>query len=150
MSDIASVELWFKRAVPTPTDKNRDVQLGCHLEEVVEMLACISVFSGTAEGMETLNKASDALHVLAEGLKKGTLTHSVNDRKEMLDAICDQLVTGTGVAHMHRMNAAEGLTRVNASNWSKFDENGQPIFDANGKIAKNQATYFKCDLEGLY
>ena len=150
MSDIASVELWFRRAVPFPTDKNKDVQLGCHFEEVVEMLDCISLFAADGSGNEKLEAAKQHLHVLAEGLKKGTLLHAVKDRKEMLDALCDQLVTGTGVAHMHSMNAAEGLTRVSASNWSKFDENGQPVFDTNGKIAKNQATYFKCDLEGLY
>ena len=150
MSDIASVELWFKRAVPKPTDKNKDVQIGCHLEEVVEMLDCISVFAADGSGNEQLQAAKAQLHELAEGLKKGTLLHAVNDRKEFLDAICDQLVTATGVAHMHSMNASEGLTRVNASNWSKFDENGQPIFDENGKISKNKSTYFKCDLEGLY
>lgn len=150
MSDIASVELWFKRAVPNPTAKNEDVQMGCHLEEVVEMLENISLFSADGSGAEQLQAARESLFQIAEGLKRGTLRHVVTDRKELLDAICDQMVTGTGVAHMHGMNAAEGLTRVNASNWSKFDEHGQPIFDANGKIAKNPATYFKCDLEGLY
>jgi hypothetical protein len=51
---------------------------------------------------------------------------------------------------MAGMNVPEALNRVNTSNFSKFDANGFPIFDENGKIAKNLATYKKADLEGLY
>lgn len=35
---MASIVEWFKLAVPTPTPDNYRVQLGCHLEEVGEML----------------------------------------------------------------------------------------------------------------
>jgi predicted HAD superfamily Cof-like phosphohydrolase len=150
MSDLTITQLWFQRAVPTPSDKNRDVQMGCHLEEVVEMLETLNVFSAEGNGAEMLQEAKRALHELAEGLKKGVLTHLVADRKELLDALCDQQVTATGVGHMHGLNVPEGLNRVNASNFSKFDTDGMPIFDENGKIAKNKATYFKADLEGLY
>jgi hypothetical protein len=34
------------------------------------------------------------------------------------------------------MDIDKGLDIVSTSNWSKFDEQGQPIFDANGKIKK--------------
>lgn len=37
------------------------------------------------------------------------------------------------------------LKEVNLSNWSKFDENGNPIFNENGKIVKGE-NYFKPDL----
>jgi hypothetical protein len=47
------------------------------------------------------------------------------------------------------MNAAVAVTRVNASNWSKFDVNGTPFFDQNGKILKGP-NYHAPDLEGLY
>lgn len=32
MTIIKKIENWFKAAVPNPTDDNRRVQLGCHLE----------------------------------------------------------------------------------------------------------------------
>ena len=35
---INQIENWFKTAVPNPTDSNKRVQIGCHLEEVREML----------------------------------------------------------------------------------------------------------------
>jgi hypothetical protein len=47
------------------------------------------------------------------------------------------------------MNGPEALRRVNGSNWSKFNDDGQPIFDENGKIAKGPR-YERPDLTGLY
>jgi len=35
---VDSIEMWHKRARPNPTDKDFNVQLGCHFEEIVEML----------------------------------------------------------------------------------------------------------------
>ena len=32
-----SIVNWFKLAMPVPTEKNRNVQVGCHIEEVAEM-----------------------------------------------------------------------------------------------------------------
>lgn len=58
---------------------------------------------------------------------------------DVLDAICDILVTAFGVA------AKAGLTdlvepafkEVMRSNWSKLDADGKPVFYPNGKIAKS-------------
>jgi hypothetical protein len=47
------------------------------------------------------------------------------------------------------MQATEAVRRVNQSNWSKFDKDGQPIRDKDGKIAKGP-DYKQPDLEGLY
>jgi hypothetical protein len=85
----------------------------------------------------------------SDGLKAGRITAEVADRKEMLDAMADQIVTAVGVCHTANMNAAGAVTRVNASNWSKFDVNGTPFFDQNGKILKGP-NYHAPDLEGLY
>lgn len=136
--NITPILNWFKEAVPFPTDKNRAVQLGVHIEEFAEMFDALK-----------LSHLSEYLHGVAR-IHKSTLTISVDepalDRVELLDSLCDQVVTAIGVAHMMGMDILGALAEVNASNWSKFDENGKPIFDANGKIAKNQATYFKPNL----
>lgn len=147
MSDIKITELWFKRAVPKPTKDNLRVQLGCHLEEVVEMLDELVGVDANSE-MSRL-EASMALSILAEALKSGRFGLEVMDRRNLLDALADQIVTGTGVGHMLGMDVPEGLTRVNASNFSKFDDNGMPIFKENGKIAKGPS-YKEPNLEGLY
>jgi hypothetical protein len=61
---------WFKEALPNPTSKNQKSQLGVHVEEFVEMLVEMNV-----EGYNSaLADAIVSLNVLANGLKKDTLT----------------------------------------------------------------------------
>lgn len=133
-ASVIDILEWFKRAVPNPTDKNRAVQIGVHFEEVAEM------------GHAIRDAVLDAcLHSIAEFYKtEGGVSVNDVDHAELLDALCDQIVTAIGVAHMFGLDIAGALTEVNASNWSKFVE-GQPQFDSNGKIAKGPG-YFKPDL----
>lgn len=136
MTDTAMIALWHKRARPNPTEIDADVQIGCHFEEIVEMLDAM-------EGADPLTRnriavARQALAMLAEGLKSKSYEVEIIDRVALLDALCDQVVTSIGVAHCLGMNIDKGLDIVSTSNWSKFTEDGQPIFDANGKIRKGQ------------
>lgn len=129
---IANIKEWFEQAVPEPTDKNRAVQIGCHFEEVVEMLTAI-------------DSHSIDLAVVAKNYKtKFVIGGAEVTREALLDALCDQIVTAVGVAHMFNLDIIGALAEVNRSNWSKF-VNGKPLFDANGKIAK-PATYSPPDL----
>ena len=141
---LDETKLWFDKAVPKPTIKNLHVQLGCHLEEVVEMLDAITL---GGEGAIQLATTKQALELLATALKTGTVDISGIDPKEVLDALADQIVTGVGVGHMLNLNVPEGLMLVNDSNWSKFVE-GEPVFDENGKIAKGP-DFYKPDLTVL-
>jgi hypothetical protein len=133
---MRTISDWFKEAVPKPTQRNMDIQLGCHLEEVHEMLSALSINS---KGYDTLKFL---LNQVSDELKQGKATSVVIDRQELLDSLADQNVTGIGVAHMQGLaKFDEALAEVNASNWSKF-ENGKAVFDDNGKIKKG-ASYFK-------
>lgn len=129
---IKSIETWFKQAVPAPDNKTLGVQLGCHFEEVAEMLTALKLSDS-----ELQSAAIDALERLADALKFGQCAVASVDNIDLLDSICDQQVTGTGVGYMLGMNVAGALTEVNRSNYSKF-ENGQPVFNENGKIAKGK------------
>lgn len=148
MSDLTITDLWFKRAVPSPTKKNFHVQHGVHFEEVGEMIEQLAGADAVSENF--VREIEFQIKRLATALKTGQIEIAIKDRKEYLDALCDQIVTATGCGHTAAVNVPKGLERVNASNFSKFDENGMPIFDENGKIAKNMATYKKADFEGLY
>lgn len=141
---VDQIELWHKRARPEPTVEDFNVQLGCHLEEIVEMLAVVNTTQNDA-----LVRARTALNWLAEGLKKGFIRADITDRKEFLDALADQIVTATGAGHCAGMKTADAVAAVNRSNYSKFDKNGYPIFNENGKIAKGP-DYAPPNLEGLY
>ena len=136
--NINEILKWFKKAVPEPTEKTQMVQIGCHFEEFSEMLVSIGFY-----------KRSDtvrAVDEIANHFKAGKVANFSGDinKIELLDSLCDQIVTAVGVAHMLGMDIEGALDEVNRSNWSKF-ENGSPVFDENGKIKKG-ASYFKPDL----
>lgn len=141
---IESIALWHRRGRPDPTAREFDIQLGCHFEEIVEMLSVIN----TTEN-DTLVRARAALGWLADGLKRGNIQAYISDRGEFLDAVADQIVTGVGAAHCAGMQVVEAVERVNASNWSKYDVDGNPVFDDNGKIKKGP-NYAPPDLTGLF
>ena len=145
MSDtLREMEIWHERARPEPTAANFSVQLGCHFEEICEMLECIDVKDGYAE---LLNDAYYQIDCLATALKAGKATASILGKADFLDSLADQVVTAVGVAHCAGMNMTEACKRVNASNWSKFVD-GQPVFNEAGKIAKGP-DYAPPDLRGL-
>lgn len=131
----ASINGWFKQAMPFPSKRNRNVQFGVHIEEVAEQFDAVNLVS-----------IATAMHQLATSFKEGDseLNLSPTDRVALLDALCDQIVTAIGVAYTHGMDIVGALEEVDRSNYSKFVD-GQPVWDANGKITKGPH-YFKPNL----
>ena len=130
---IESIDLWHTRARPQPTEEDFAVQLGCHFEEIAEMLDVLAFDFDTAH---ISSEAHSYIKLLADRLKGGKGKVKIQDRKEFLDSIADQVVTAVGAAHCAGMDGAEAVARVNTSNWSKFDDDGMPIFNEQGKIKK--------------
>lgn len=143
---LDSIELWHRRARPNPTDRDFQTQLGCHLEEFVEMLECLRG-ADTADQL-WLKALANKAALLSVGLKEGAVQVEVIDRKGFLDALADQVVTAVGTGHCAGMQTAKACERVSTSNWTKTVD-GEFQRDANGKIMK-PATYVAPDLEGLY
>lgn len=137
---LSYITEWFKKAKPEPTVQNIIQQTAYHFEEVAEM--CEALGS---------QKTADALIEYKEKLLSLTaaeceLLWKRADKTALLDALCDQVVTATGVAQYAGMNFDGALTEVNKSNWSKFDKKGNPIINTDGKILKGP-DYFKPELE---
>ena len=147
MSVIDNIFNWFKKAVPEPNHKNIHTQIGVHFEEVAEMLLALSGNDDQTEVL--LHNAYLYNHLLANHLKSNgdVLDLGIGNQAkiDLLDALCDQVVTATGVGYMLGMNLPMALEEVNASNYSKF-VNGEPIFNENKKIMKGP-NYFKPSLE---
>lgn len=146
---VESINQWHTLARPNPDQKAFNVQLGCHLEELAEMLETIDfTFEDYPEivGKETHMYA--VLVAAAYDLKHNKISARVTDRRKFIDSVGDQVVTSIGVAHCAGMNAPKAIKEVNKSNWSKFVE-GKPMFNEHGKIAKPD-TYQEPDLEGCY
>ena len=129
MNVIEHIDRWHKAARPNPDGRDFDVQLGCHFEEIVEMMDALRINSADAD------TARACLAALASKLKTGVARAEIVDRVEVLDALCDQIVTAVGVGHCAGMKVPSALGVVDASNWSKF-VNGAPVRDENGKIIK--------------
>lgn len=144
---VDAIKLWHSRARPQPDDEHFQTQLTCHLEEVCEM-------------MEELKSDDDLLtHVLSKictDLNKATTllrnkmaTVYIKDRENFLREMTDQIVTSVGVCHTAKMDIVEAVSRINTANWSKYDHEGNPIFDESGKIIKGP-NYNKATLKGCY
>jgi hypothetical protein len=140
---LNNIALWHRRARPNPTPADFSVQLGCHLEEFAEMLATLVDTSG---GITVLRVEVE--HV-AGLMKRGELRPTIKNRMEFLDSLADQIVTAVGAGHCAGMQTVVACGRVNASNWSKFDDSGQPIFNDHGKITKGPG-YQPPNLTGLH
>ena len=127
---IHSIKEWFKAAKPNPSTADFCVQLGCHYEEVSEMSAVL--YDNVKYALEDTALS----YKMNQGEYRGVLEElSADARVELLDALCDQIVTAVGVAYMMGMDIEGALAEVNRSNWSKF-KGGVPVFNEQGKIAK--------------
>lgn len=114
------------------SDKDIQSQLGVHFEEVAEMLEQIHAPGGTGALLDVdISVARKSLEKLATDLKTSDAVIQIKDRAEFLDAVCDQIVTGTVSARMLYMNPVKALAEVNRSNTSKLTD---------GKMARDPET----------
>ena len=129
MKDLQATKLFFDTAVPNPDLEKACIQIGCHMEEFVEMLDAL--------GLEH-SAARREVEILANRFKSRGSQAIVHvkklDKDAMLDSVIDQTVTAYGISHMLGFDHIGALGEVNRSNLSKF-EDGKAVFN-NGKIAK--------------
>ena len=57
--------------------------------------------------------------------------------QELVDGLGDTIVTATGVLNRSGVDPVEVMKRINDSNYTKFDESGNPIINEFGKIGKS-------------
>lgn len=134
---LLDTKTWFAKAVPAPKMKNFTTQLGVHYEEVCESLD--ELVANDDKTNNIIRRAQAALRDLSAQLKGDENSIQVPqgpNAVNFLDALCDQIVTATGTGHMLGYDMVGAMTEVNRSNFSKFDEAGQPIFNENMKIMK--------------
>ena len=128
---IHSIKEWFKAAKPNPSTADVCVQIGCHYEEVSEMSAVLY------DDVEYALAATALKYQRNHNWYIGAIEElSADARVELLDALCDQIVTAVGVAYMMGMDIEGALAEVNRSNWSKFKDGFVPVFNEHGKIVK--------------
>lgn len=140
---VESISDWFKKAKPNATAQDLIAQYAIFIEEIGEVFSATN-FKGAESFMEGLRQ--EVLQLASEGEEACSDLVSTWDRKELLDGLADVMVTAVGVAQYANMNMVGALEEVSESNWSKFDKNGKPIINEQGKITKGP-DYFKPNLE---
>ena len=70
------------------------------------------------------------------------------DIVEIADALTDLLYVVYGAGHAFGIDLDECFLEVHASNMSKLDDNGQPIYREDGKVLKSD-NYFKPNLASV-
>lgn len=148
VNPLSHIVEWFDKARPQATQSDFQSQLGCHFEEVVEM---IDEIEGSSSGTwQLLGDARKALHELAEHLKatanNPTVTVLEANRIGFIDSVTDQIVTVTGSARALRMDVVGATAEVSWSNWTKFDEHLEPIRNPQTQKVMKGPYYEKPDL----
>ena len=137
MTNFQRTAAWLAACGKTPGNADHvSVQIGCHLEEVAELLKCLRTDSEGATLI--LDRTVADLEWVAVKIKKGDyLAHIPNHLRDLaLDALCDAEVTGNGVAFLAGMNKDAADQAVLASNDAKLVD-GKPVFvEGTSKIGK--------------
>lgn len=135
MNNYQRTAAWLAACGKEPSPKNLSIQIGCHLEEMIELLECLEL--DCREDENTLNCIIDDLHLLASSLKKNITMASIkpHKREDALDALCDCEVTGNGVAYLAGFRKVDADEAVLASNEAKLVD-GKPVLLPGGKIGK--------------
>ena len=69
---------------------------------------------------------------------------------DILDSVVDTTYVNWGFCNLLGLDLTSAWNEVQASNMSKLDEDGNPIFREDGKVMKNLATYIPPDLTKIY
>lgn len=140
---IDQIELWQNRANTTG-----QMAIAVHLEEMAEWLETLEICPDS-DYRDMWYVALSNLKQLSTAVKELTVRVEITDREKFADAVGDQIVTATAAGCRNGMNVSAIVAEINKSNWSKFDDNGMPIHDANGKVKKGP-NYVKANLSGMY
>ncbi len=139
-NEIQTIVKWFSDAKPNPTIEDACVQIGCHYEEVAEMLEVLDDDSvSDVNYLASCYKTKDEFYLKCIPTAKDA-------KVDLLDAFCDQIVTAVGTAQYMGFDIIGALNEVIASNDSKRMPDGSFPLDENGKITKESPNFFKPDL----
>jgi hypothetical protein len=147
MTNFERTKAWLIACGKEQTSENMSVQVGVHIEEFCELLACLRTDNeGYAKLMQ---RTRDDLEWFAKKLKSRDqeVYIPIHLRVDALDALCDSEVTGNGVAYLAGFDKDAADQAVLASNESKL-EDGVAVILEGGKIGKGK-DYKAPDLRGF-
>lgn len=85
---------------------------------------------------------------LSEAVEIASYDPTVDNKAEIIKEACDVLYTVLGLMVSFDVDWREAFERVHASNMSKLDDDGNPVYREDGKVIKGP-NYKPCDLRDL-
>jgi predicted HAD superfamily Cof-like phosphohydrolase len=135
ITDIDRCMEFFRKGFPRRNAKSFRTQLGVFCEEIAETLD--SIESTNSQDNQNIINFVKVVKDFSDYLKKTDCELIVANRLELADGLADTMVTAIGVAYGSGINIEGAFNNVVSSNLTKFDDNGYPILDENGKIVKS-------------
>jgi hypothetical protein len=135
MTNYQRTANWLEACGKEPSEANLSVQIGCHLEEFVELL--LTIRTDKDGYARLLERCIGDLGWFATKLKRGeSMAHIPHRlRVDALDALCDCEVTGNGIAYLAGFSKDAADLEVLRSNESKLVD-GKAVILEGGKIGK--------------
>lgn len=136
------VKEWTDKTKPNPTLNDLLTQYAVHIEEFTEMLVETGDYpSDDNDGDYHLLSNTKAYYYdknsnYLRSFKK--MLQNKEKRTKFQDALLDQIWTAIMLGHMIGFDMVGGFNEVVNSNFSKFDENGNPVYKDNGKVGKSE------------
>lgn len=139
MTNFQRTAEWLHACGKGKTVPNASVQIGCHLEEVVEFINALSFSGEMTCSPSAFALMVETLDTLADDIKHGQVQALVppTSREAVLDSLCDQNVTLDGVAYLLDFDKDGADEAVLEANDDKL-VNGKPVILPGGKIGKPQ------------
>jgi hypothetical protein len=124
---------WFDKTSPHSNEDHTHKKLAKHLEKISGMLISLKGVGRDYNTREQLSLSADVLNHIQRQIKAGhngiELILKDIDTIELLQSLCDQIITSIGVAHALNLDITGALSEVAECNISRFDEEGNPIFN---------------------
>lgn len=106
---ISDILEWFRIVKPNPTEKDKCAQLGAHFEEVSKISQALSCNSSQVRQISQDFYTSPSIY---ENSRGNVITLRENWKAELLDALCHQIVTTVGVAHVMGLDIMGALNTL--------------------------------------
>lgn len=135
MTNYERTAAWLMACGKEPTTANLSVQIGCHIEEFIELLGTLDFASPNDQKIVSAVMAE--LNYVSKNLKTRTSLARIriDQREQALDALCDGEVTGNGVAFLAAFDKISADEAVLNANDAKLVD-GKPVILEGGKIGK--------------
>ena len=124
---------WFDKTSPHSNEDHTHKQLAKHLEKISGMLVSLKGVGRDYNTREQLSLSADVMSHVQRQIKAGhngiELVLKDIDTAELLQSLCNQIISSIGVAHALNLDIVGALSELAECNISRFDEEGNPIFN---------------------